>query len=149
MLNRRTLIAGAASAAAPAPALAFLRPPMTVYKTASCTCCQAWINAMIRGGFYPQVKVVEDLTPLNKRYGVPFQLSSCHLANVGSYVLVGHVPARDVMLLLRMRPKALGLTVPGMPVGSPGMETPDGRKEAYATLLLLPGGKTRVFAQHG
>lgn len=149
MLNRRALIAGAAAASAPAPALAFLRPPVTVYKTASCTCCQGWTNAMIRSGFYPQVKVVEDLTPLNKRYGVPFQLSSCHLASAGSYALVGHVPPRDVMLLLRMRPKAVGLTVPGMPLGSPGMETPDGRTEAYATLLLLPGGKTRVFAQHG
>ncbi|MBJ7411254.1 MAG: DUF411 domain-containing protein [Phenylobacterium sp.] len=149
MLNRRAWLAALPALLAAAPAHAFLRPPVKVYKTASCTCCQGWVRAMFRAGFYPQVAVVEDLTPLNKQHGVPFQLSSCHLSTVGKYVVVGHVPPVDVMLLLRMRPKGLGLTVPGMPLGSPGMETRDGRKEAFASLLLLPGGKTRVFAQHG
>lgn len=147
-LSRRTLLAagpfllgGSAALAAP--------PPLTVYKTASCGCCKGWITTMTRAGYRPQVVVVEDVTPFNKRYGVPFELSSCHLATVGGYVTVGHVPPADIARLLKERPKALGLTVPGMPLGSPGMEMPDGRKEAYATLLLLPGGKTRVFTQHG
>ena len=103
---------------------------------------------MSRAGFRPKVVVVEDITPLNKRHGVPFELSSCHLATIGGYVVVGHIPPADVSRLLKERPKALGLTVPGMPLGSPGMETRAGRKERYESLLLLPGGKTRVFARH-
>ncbi|WP_426000650.1 DUF411 domain-containing protein [Caulobacter sp. DWR1-3-2b1] len=121
---------------------------MTVYKTASCGCCGGWITLMRRAGYQPNVVVVEDVGPLHERYRVPVELSSCHLATVGGYVTVGHVPATDIARLLKERPKALGLTVPGMPLGSPGMEMPDGRKEAYDTLLLLPAGKTRVFAKH-
>ncbi|HEY9236943.1 MAG TPA: DUF411 domain-containing protein, partial [Phenylobacterium sp.] len=121
----------------------------TVYKTASCGCCGGWITIMTRAGYRPKVVNVEDVTPIGKRHGVPFELASCHLATVGGYVVVGHVPAADVGRLLKERPKALGITVPGMPLGSPGMEMPDGRKEPYQTLLLLPGGKTRVFARHG
>ena len=148
MITRRVaFIAVTLLASAPA-ALASPRP-LTVYKTASCGCCKGWIAIMTRAGYRPKVEVVEDVTPLNRRYGVPFELSSCHLATVGGYVTVGHVPPADIARLLKERPKALGLTAPGMPIGSPGMEMPDGRREAYATLLLLPGGKTRVFAQHG
>ena len=104
---------------------------------------------MTRAGYRPKVVNVEDITPIGKRHSVPFELSSCHLATIGGYVVVGHVPAADVGRLLKERPKALGITVPGMPLGSPGMEMPDGRKEPYQTLLLLPGGKTRLFARHG
>ncbi|WP_232793142.1 DUF411 domain-containing protein [Caulobacter hibisci] len=121
---------------------------MTVHKTAACGCCGGWITLMRRAGYQPNVVVVEDLGPLHERYRIPVELSSCHLATIGGYVTVGHVPAGDIARLLKERPKALGLTVPGMPLGSPGMEMPDGRKEAYDTLLLLPGGKTRVFAKH-
>ncbi|MDP1616593.1 DUF411 domain-containing protein [Phenylobacterium sp.] len=150
MISRRHLLAAAAAAALAAPsARAAAPPPLTVYKTASCGCCGGWITAMTRAGYRPKVVVVDDVTPLNKRYGVPFELSSCHLTTIGGYVAVGHVPPADVGRLLKERPKALGITVPGMPLGSPGMETPDGRKEPYQTLLLLPGGKTRVFARHG
>lgn len=148
MILRRQLLAAAAILAAPS-AWAAAPPAFTVYKTASCGCCGGWIAAMTRAGYRPKVVVVEDVTPLNKRHGVPFELSSCHLATIGGYVTVGHVPPADVGRLLKDRPRALGITVPGMPLGSPGMETPDGRKEPYQTLLLLPGGKTRVFAQHG
>jgi hypothetical protein len=70
------------------------------------------------------------------------------MATVGGYVTVGHVPPADVDRLLRTRPKAIGLTVPGMPIGSPGMESPSGKRETYETLLLLAGGKTSVFARH-
>lgn len=145
MISRRVFLLAAALAAG-APAWA--ATPLTVYKTASCGCCKGWITHMTRAGYRPQVVVVEDITPLNKRYGVPFELSSCHLSTIGGYVAVGHVPPADIARLLREKPKALGLTVPGMPLGSPGMETRDGRREAYETLLLLPGGKTRVFARH-
>jgi hypothetical protein len=149
MILRRNLLAAAAAVLAAPHAWAAAPPPFTVYKTASCGCCGGWITIMTRAGYRPKVVNVEDVTPIGKRHGVPFELASCHLATVGGYVVVGHVPAADVGRLLKERPKALGITVPGMPLGSPGMEMPDGRKEPYQTLLLLPGGKTRVFARHG
>lgn len=149
MILRRNLLAAAAAVLAAPHAWAAAPPPLTVYKTASCGCCKGWITIMTRAGYRPKVVNVEDITPIGKRHSVPFELSSCHLATIGGYVVVGHVPAADVGRLLRERPKALGITVPGMPLGSPGMEMPDGRKEPYQTLLLLPGGKTRVFARHG
>lgn len=149
MILRRNLLAATAAVLAAPHAWAAGAPPLTVYKTASCGCCKGWITIMTRAGYRPKVVNVEDITPIGKRHSVPFELSSCHLATIGGYVVVGHVPAADVGRLLKERPKALGITVPGMPLGSPGMETPDGRKEPYQTLLLLPGGKTRVFARHG
>ena len=149
MILRRNLLAAAVAVLAAPHAWAAAPPPLTVYKTASCGCCRGWITIMTRAGYRPKVVNVEDITPIGKRHGVPFELSSCHLATIGGYVVVGHVPAADVGRLLKERPKALGITVPGMPLGSPGMETPDERKEPYQTLLLLPGGKTRVFARHG
>jgi hypothetical protein len=103
---------------------------------------------MTRAGYRPKVVTVKDVTSFNRRHGVPFELSSCHLSTIGGYVVVGHVPPADVAHLLRKRPKALGITVPGMPLGSPGMEMPDARKEPFQTLLLLPGGRTQVFARH-
>lgn len=86
---------------------------------------------------------------VRRAQGVPESLASCHTALVGGYVLEGHVPAEDVRRLLAERPEAVGLVVPGMPLGSPGMETPDGQREVYETLLILKGGGTRVFARHG
>ncbi len=147
MLSRRQLIAAVPAVLVTGPVQA--APPLTVYKTASCGCCTGWITTMRRAGYAPKVVVVEDISPIGARLGVPFELSSCHLTTVGGYVVVGHVPPTDVARLLKERPKALGITVPGMPAGSPGMEMPDGRREKYETLLLLPGGRTRTFARHG
>lgn len=148
MFNRRHILGGVAATAAAPTVWAQTAPALTVYKTAACGCCQGWISAMIRAGYRPKVVTVEDVTPFNTRYGVSFEKSSCHLSTIAGYVVVGHVPPADVDRLLRQRPKALGLTVPGMPIGSPGMESPDGRKEPFQTLLLLPGGRTQVFARH-
>ena len=123
---------------------------VTVYKTPYCGCCTGWVTHMTRAGFRPTVVNVEDLAPIRAKYGVPFELSSCHTGLVGGYVVEGHVPPSDVLRLLKDRPKALGIVVPGMPLGSPGMETPRGDAEAYDTLLLLDrNGRTRVFARHG
>ena len=146
MISRRLLLAGAVTAMLPAcstPARA-----LTVYKTASCGCCKGWVAIMERAGYAAKVVLVDDVTPIGDKHGVPFALSSCHLATIGDYVTVGHVPPADVARLLRERPKAIGLTVPGMPLGSPGMEMPDGSREAYETLLLLSGGMTEVFSRH-
>ena len=147
MRRRRLLALLTASAFAPA-AQAAAGPAVTVYKAWGCTCCDGWIAAMRRAGFQARVMVVEDLSVEWRRRGVPDTLSSCHLGLVGGYVTVGHVPPTDVTRLLRERPAAIGLSVPGMPDGSPGMERPDGRREPYDTLLLLHGGKSRVFARH-
>ena len=148
VLTRRTLLAGAA-AALPAAALAAPPRELTVYKTPWCGCCRGWVTHMTRAGFRAKVVEVEDLAPVRARHGVPFELSSCHTGVSAGYVLEGHVPPADVLRLLKERPKALGLAVPGMPLGSPGMESPTGEREAFATLLLLKGGGTRVFARHG
>jgi hypothetical protein len=146
-LTRRHLVAAApallATSACAKPARA-----LTIYKTASCECCEGWISSMSRAGFESKVVVQDDISPIWRRHGVPDELSSCHVAEIGGYITVGHVPAQDVERLLRERPKAIGLTVPAMPWGSPGMERPDGLREPYDTLLLLPGGGQRVFARH-
>lgn len=147
MISRRVFLIAASALGLAAPALA-ASPPLTVYKTPSCGCCRGWITIMARAGYRAKVVDVDDVGPVNRKHGVPAALSSCHLATIGGYVVVGHTPAADVKRLLSERPKALGLTVPGMPLGSPGMEMPDGRKEPFDTLLLLPGGKTRVFSRH-
>ena len=149
MLTRRGF-AGAALGALTVPAAAqeAAKPRLIVYKASGCSCCEVWIKSMWRAGYAPQVIVVDDLSPQWRSRGVPDQLSSCHMGLVGGYVTVGHVPPADVDRLLRERPKAIGVSVPGMPDGSPGMERPDGKTEPYETLLMLPGGKYRVYARH-
>lgn len=150
-LSRRTLGAGALGLLVLAGNARAATPrELTVYKTPYCGCCKGWVTHMTRAGFRPKVIELEDLAPIRARHGVPFRLSSCHTALVGGYVVEGHVPAADVLKLLKEKPKALGLVVPGMPLGSPGMETPRGDREAYETLLLLDAkGRTRPFARHG
>ena len=114
MLSRRQLIAAVPAVLVTGPVQA--APPLTVYKTASCGCCTGWITTMRRAGYAPKVVVVEDISPIGARLGVPFELSSCHLTTVGGYVVVGHVPPTDVARLLKERPKALGITVPACPL---------------------------------
>jgi len=149
MQTRRYVLGAGAASVLGGTALAANLPPVTVYRTASCGCCKGWITHMRRAGYPTKEMVVEDVSPIGRNRGVPFELSSCHLATVGGYVVVGHIPPSDITRLLREKPKALGIAVPGMPFGSPGMESPRGEVEAYQTLLLMPGGKTRVFARHG
>ena len=103
---------------------------------------------MRAAGFEARISELPSLRSIRSTQGVPEALASCHTALIGGYVLEGHVPAEDVRRLLAERPKAVGLAVPAMPLGSPGMETPDGQREPYETLLILEGGGTRVFARH-
>jgi hypothetical protein len=148
MLDRRALLALSAAVLA-APAWAAAPPQITVYKAAGCGCCEGWITTMRRAGFVAKVVTVDDLSPEWRRRGVPDRLSSCHMGVVQGYVTVGHVPPADVKRLLRERPKAIGISVPGMPDGSPGMERPDGKTEPYQTILMFPGGRTSIYARHG
>jgi len=126
-------------AGAPAPAV-------TVYKTASCGCCGAWVAHLQAAGFVTEVHDVADLQAVKTRLGVPQSLGSCHTATVGGYVIEGHVPATDIARLLAQRPAAKGLAVPGMPLGSPGMEHGD-RQEPYR-VLLWGAGAARTFAEY-
>lgn len=150
-LSRRSLVVGAPVLLfSVGPAQAAPSGDLTVYKTPYCGCCKGWVTHMTRAGFKPKIVELEDLAPIRARHGVPFRLSSCHTALVGGYVVEGHVPPADVLKLLREKPRALGLVVPGMPLGSPGMESPRGEREAYETLLLLDAkGRTQPFVKHG
>jgi hypothetical protein len=124
-------------------------PLVIVHKNPSCGCCVAWVEHMQRSGFVVEVRNVDNLDPVKTRVGVPAGKGSCHTAEVGGYFVEGHVPADDVKRLLTERPDAKGLTVPGMPMGSPGMEVPDGRVQAYTVDLVGRDGATSTYAQHG
>lgn len=119
---------------------------VTVYKSPYCGCCGAWADHMRENGFSVTVREVEDLDPIRAEHGVTGELMSCHTALVDGYVVEGHVPAEDVRRLLEERPDAKGLTAPGMPAGSPGME--GAGKEPYAVLLYDENGDTRVYSRH-
>ena len=122
---------------------------MTVYKTPTCGCCALWVEHLEANGFTVEVVDMPDLSPVKAQYGIPNELQSCHTGVIGDYVVEGHVPAEDVRRLLEERPDAGGLAVPGMPIGSPGMEVPDGRVDSYAVFLVGDDGGTSVFARHG
>ncbi len=117
---------------------------MVVYKSPTCGCCSAWIEHVERNGFRCTVHNLPDLTETKAAFGVPRALESCHTAQVGGYLVEGHVPADLIQRLLREKPAVRGIAVPGMPIGSPGME--GGRPERYDVLLFDRAGKTRVYA---
>jgi hypothetical protein len=123
-------------------------PSVEVYKNPSCGCCGAWVTHMQKAGFAVTVREVTDLSPLRERLGIPAEHASCHSAKVGGYVLEGHVPADDVKRLLREKPQALGLAVPAMPLGAPGMEVPPEQAQSYATLLLKRNAPAQIYVRH-
>lgn len=157
MITRRgwlTITVGGAAAALVTNATSALALPLvkpvriTVYKTPTCGCCRLWVShaeSMLTGYDIKSIDM-DDLTEVKTRLGVPAALQSCHTAITGPYVFEGHVPADLIRRFLRERPKALGLAVPGMPMGSPGMDM-GGRKERYDVLLFDKAGKTRIYAQ--
>lgn len=140
---------GATGEVAPAAAhAAQALPAMTVHKHESCGCCNVWIEHMREAGFTVEAKNAEDMGAVKQAAGVPYTMGSCHTAEVGGYFVEGHVPAEDVLRLLRERPAARGLTVPGMPLGSPGMEHPDGIVQPYVVSLVLADGSVQEFSRH-
>jgi len=149
-ISRRALLArgvAAATAAIVSPALlrAAAGTPMMVYKDPNCGCCHNWVEIMRTSGFDVSVRDTGDMQSIKTRHKVGRNLISCHTALVGGYVVEGHVPADVIRKLLADKPKVLGLAVPGMPMGSPGME--GGRKEAYEVLTFDAAGKTTVYAR--
>ncbi len=120
---------------------------MDVYKTPTCGCCGAWVDHLKAAGFSVKFVEVDDTSPVRKRFGLPEKFGSCHTGVVDGYVIEGHVPAADIKRLLGSRPAALGLAVPGMPIGSPGMEYP-GRSDPYDVLLIDRKGRESVFSHY-
>ena len=117
-----------------------------VFKSTSCGCCNEWVKVLRRAGINLEVKDVESLSKIKKMLQVPAALQSCHTAIIGNYVVEGHVPVREIKRLLDEKPKATGIAVPGMPIGSPGMEQGD-RRDSYQVFLFQNGGN-RVFAKY-
>ncbi|MCK9621403.1 MAG: DUF411 domain-containing protein [Methylobacter sp.] len=117
-----------------------------VFKNPHCGCCGKWIEHLQQNGFQVSTREVNDVPAARKKLGMPDRLGSCHTAQVGDYIIEGHVPAADIQRLLKEKPNALGLAVPSMPPGSPGMET--AKPVPYETLLVQADGSTRIFASH-
>ena len=139
--------AALAVATAAAPSVASVKKPtITVYKDPNCGCCKNWIEHLRKHGFNVDAKDTPDMNTIKATLGVPGALTSCHTAVVEGYLIEGHVPASDIDRLLAAKPKVKGLAVPGMPMGSPGME--GGAKQHYQVVTFDKAGKTGVFASY-
>ncbi len=150
LFTRRRILATALAAPALAtlPALA-TTPTLIVHKDPSCGCCGAWVKVMRVNGFSAEVDNMDydTLYRFKRAGGIQDDLMSCHTAEIDGYLIEGHVPPADLRRLLAERPEAIGLTVPGMPYGSPGMG-PENERDAYDVLLMLKDGRTKVFAHY-
>ena len=154
-MDRRTFLTRALAAGTVASLLPSLGesqpklPTITVYKGATCGCCKAWIDHLQRSGLTVKGVDTDDLSGVKRMMGVPAALESCHTAVVGTYLVEGHVPAADIKRMLAQKPAIRGLAVPGMPIGSPGMEQGDPKQyERYAVIAFAVNGTTSVFARH-
>jgi hypothetical protein len=158
MWTRRAWVAAMGRTLAGAAALGVMVPraaraggdavPLTVYKDPSCGCCTKWIEHLRASGLRPTVHDRTDMDALKDGLGVPAALRSCHTAVAGKYVVEGHVPAADITRLIKTAPKGvIGIAVPGMPAGSPGMEM-GGRIDRYDVIAFSANGATTTFARH-
>lgn len=122
-------------------------PAIEVYKTPTCGCCNKWVEHLRNNGFTVRTINLDRLADVKARHGVPSRVQSCHTGLIDGYVIEGHVPASDIHALLKKRPSVVGLAVPGMPIGSPGMEGPNARP--YDVVTFDKQGRSEVFATHG
>lgn len=148
---RRSLLKALAASLAIAgmPAMAAAGTRITVYKSPDCGCCNDWIRILEANGFAVEARNVGN-DEIRKRMGLPERYGSCHTGVVDGYLIEGHVPVREIRRLLKEKPVALGIAVPGMPVGSPGMDGPEyrGRKDPYDVLLVRKDGSHRVYQRY-
>ena len=132
-------------------AIADTLPPealqVTAFRSPTCGCCGAWVKHMQAQGFQVEDNIIEDMEGVKREHNVPADLASCHTAVVNGYVVEGHIPAADVKRLLTEKPEVVGIAVPGMPIGSPGMESGN-IKEPYTVFTFDQSGQTTVFAEH-
>ena len=150
-ISRRTLLAGFAASSlimTPRASLAAeTLPKMVVTKDPNCGCCTGWVEHIRAAGFNVEVIESPEINRMKSRLGVPASLTSCHTAEIGGYVIEGHVPPTAIKRLLAEKPDGRGLSVPGMPVGSPGMEVEGMEPETYEVVLFGPSGQ-RVYARY-
>lgn len=151
ILSRRAVLAGLAGVpfllATARSSAAGALPKMVVFKDPSCGCCAEWVDHVRAAGFAADVVESAEMNAHKLRLRVPPALASCHTAEVGGYVIEGHVPSAEIVRLLSELPTATGLAVPGMPVGSPGMEVAGMAPDAYDVVLFGPGGQS-TFARY-
>lgn len=151
-MTRRAVLTGAAAlglaALLPGRSRA-AAPAIHVLKDPNCGCCSAWIEILEAEGFEVTTEAARGvaLSRYKLENGIPMQMASCHTGRIDGYMIEGHVPATDIRRLLDERPDAIGLALPGMPYGSPGMG-PESSREAYDVHLILKGGETRVFTSY-
>ncbi|MFN5081020.1 MAG: DUF411 domain-containing protein [Burkholderiales bacterium] len=126
------------------------KPLVEVWKSPYCGCCKDWVTHLQKNGFAVKVTETVDTASQREKLGMPAQYGSCHTARVGGYVIEGHVPAREMHRLLKEKPKALGLAVPAMPIGSPGIDGPQygNRRDAYDVLLVEQEGRVTVYQSY-
>ena len=122
-------------------------PPITVYKTKTCGCCGKWVEHLRANGFTVDVKEVEATDGVRRQFGVPEKLASCHTGVIAGYAIEGHVPAAEIHRLLKEKPKGKGISVPGMPLGSPGMEQ-GGQVQTYSVWLFDEKGDTKEYQKY-
>lgn len=148
IITRRAVLLGGAGLLAllPAPALCATARPV-FYRNPGCGCCHAWTGKMAEAGIEVDLQDTDDLAPLAAKLGIPEALVGCHVGEIGGYAISGHVPPADIQRLLSEKPAARGLAVPGMPVGSPGMEM-GGQTEPYEVVLFRTDGTTERFAAY-
>ncbi|ROU02594.1 DUF411 domain-containing protein [Histidinibacterium lentulum] len=151
-IRRRSLLLGLAASAAALPLGAVAAPalpPMHVLKDPNCGCCDAWVAILREDGFAITIEEVPPAEMMRRKLEarIPRALVSCHTGLIDGYAIEGHVPPADIRRLLAERPQAIGLSVPGMPFGSPGMG-PEDRRDAYEVVLIGPGGTSSVFASY-
>ena len=156
-MQRRNLLLATASLLGSAPLAALAAtasnnpalPVMQVWKDPNCGCCKDWVSYLEREGFKVQLFDTGN-TAARQRLGLPAKYASCHTALIGGYVVEGHVNAREIRRLLAEKPKALGLAVPRMPIGSPGMDGPvyGGQKDPYDVLLVMQDGNSQVYQSY-
>ncbi|MEH6434257.1 DUF411 domain-containing protein [Massilia sp. DD77] len=127
-------------------AAAAAQPVVEVFKTATCGCCKEWVKHLEANGFTVKAQDVENPSDYRAKFGIPEQYGSCHSGRVNGYALEGHVPAAEIKRMLAEKPKAVGLAVPAMPLGSPGMEGP--RSDPYDVFLIKNGGKAAVYKHY-
>ncbi|MCK4842703.1 MAG: DUF411 domain-containing protein [Methylococcales bacterium] len=118
-----------------------------VYRSPSCGCCSKWLGHLKENQFIVKDHVTDDVKTIKDKYGVPEKLESCHTALVNGYVIEGHVPASDIKKLLKLKPAVIGISVPGMPVGTPGMDM-GGRKDAYKVISFDKDKQNKVFSRY-
>ncbi|MDB5762947.1 MAG: hypothetical protein JWQ21_1942 [Herminiimonas sp.] len=146
-MKRRTILKGAMLALVPPAGMAYAAlPPIEVYKTANCGCCQSWVAHLRSNGFTVKAQDVANLSDYRAKFGVPQALASCHTGVVNGYALEGHVPASEIKRMLAERPEAKGLAVPSMPLGAPGMEGP--RSDPFDVLIFQADGSHSVYRHY-